>query len=70
MQALSEEWYDAKIRINCINPERTKTPMRIKNFGNEPEDSLLKSTMVAVVSVNSIFSSMTGEVIDVKIKRI
>lgn len=70
VQALSEEWYDSKIRINCINPERTKTPMRVKSFGVEPEESLLKSITVATVSVNSIFSSMTGEVIDVKIKHV
>lgn len=69
VQALSEEWYDCGIRVNCINPERTKTPMRTKNFGMEPDDSLLKSNVVAAVSVNSLFSSMTGEVIDVKIKR-
>lgn len=69
VQALSEEWYDYGIRINCINPERTKTPMRTKNFGIEPEESLLKSSVVAAVSINSLFSSMTGEVIDVKIKR-
>ena len=69
VQALSEEWYDYGIRINCINPERTKTPMRTKNFGMEPEENLLKSSVVAAVSINSLFSSMTGEVIDVKIKR-
>ena len=69
VQALSEEWYDYGIRINCINPERTKTPMRTKNFGMEPEESLLKSSVVAAVSIHSLFSSMTGEVIDVKIKR-
>ena len=42
VQALSEEWYDYGIRINCINPERTKTPMRTKNFGMEPEESSIK----------------------------
>ena len=66
VQALSEEWYDCGIRINCVNPERTKTPMRIKNFGIEPEGSLLDPKKVAIVSVNTIMSSLTGEVIDVK----
>ena len=28
-------------RVNCINPERTATPMRTKAFGAEPADSLL-----------------------------
>ena len=68
VQALSEEWYEHGIRVNCINPERTKTPMRIKNFGVEPEESLLKSYVVATASINCLFSSMTGEVIDVKRK--
>src|SRR5699024_1458937 len=40
-QALSQEWEDDL--INCINPERTKTPMRVRNFGQEPKDSLLSS---------------------------
>lgn len=66
VQALSEEWYDCGIRINCINPERTKTPMRIKNFGIEPEGSLLDPKKVAIASVNTIMSSLTGEVVDVK----
>lgn len=66
-QALSEEWYDQGIRINCINPERTKTPMRIRSFGIEPEGTLLDPKEVAVASVNTIFSTLTGEVVDVRI---
>ena len=66
IQALSEEWYASKIRINCINPERTKTPMRIKNFGKEPDESLLDPQTVAIVSLNTVLSNMTGEIIDIK----
>ena len=40
--------------------------MRIKNFGIEPEESLLDPKKVAIASVNTILSSLTGEVIDVK----
>lgn len=40
--------------------------MRIKNFGNEPEDSLLSASKVAYVSLNVLLSAMSGEVIDVK----
>ena len=68
VQALAEEWSNDHIRINCINPVRTKTPMRVSNFGNEPEDTLLKSETVAVASLNTITSEFTGEVIDVKRK--
>lgn len=65
-QALSQEW--AHVKINCINPERTKTPMRTRNFGNEPEDTLLSPKKVAVASVNTLFSRFSGQVIDVKRK--
>lgn len=65
-QALAEEWIEQGVRVNCINPERTKTPMRIKNFGVEPENSLLNPKKVAVFSLKTLLSNMTGEVIDVK----
>ncbi len=68
VQALAEEWISSGVRINCINPERTKTPMRTSNFGNEPDDSLLKAEEVAKASINTLCSKFTGEVIDVKIK--
>ena len=29
-QALADEWSDAGIKVNCINPERTGTPMRTR----------------------------------------
>ncbi|MCD8182117.1 MAG: bifunctional cytidylyltransferase/SDR family oxidoreductase [Bacteroides sp.] len=66
VQALGEEWFEYGIRINCINPERTKTPMRIRNFGNEPENTLLNPQDVATASINTLLSDMTGEVVDVK----
>lgn len=66
MQALAQEWECDDIRINVVNPERTKTPMRIKNFGNEPEDTLLDATKVAEVSLATLLSNMTGQVIDVR----
>jgi 2-C-methyl-D-erythritol 4-phosphate cytidylyltransferase len=65
-QALSEEWFPFGIRINCLNPERTKTPMRTKSFGAEPEESLLKPDIVAIASINTLTSTLTGEVIDVR----
>lgn len=65
-QALSEEWMDEGIRVNCVNPERTRTPMRTKNFGLEPEDSLLSPDRVADVSVRILAANVTGHVIDVR----
>ena len=35
-QALADEWSGDGVRVNCINPERTGTPMRTKAFGQEP----------------------------------
>ena len=40
--------------------------MRVRNFGVEPEDSLLSSQKVAQVSVQSLLTDFTGQVIDVK----
>lgn len=68
VQAIAEEWNLFGIRVNCINPERTKTPMRIQNFGDEPEETLLPAEDVAIASFNTIFSMSTGEVVDVRRK--
>lgn len=65
-QALADEWAADGIRVNCINPERTGTPMRTKAFGEEPADSLLQSTAVARASLETLVSSGTGHVIDLR----
>jgi len=65
-QALSDEWHGDSIRVNCINPERTDTPMRRENFGIEPAGSLLSPTVVARMSVLSLLSNYTGLIIDVR----
>jgi len=68
-QALGEEWLNKSIRINCINPERTATPMRTANFGKEDPSSLLDAKDVAYASINTLLSDMTGQIIDVKIQK-
>jgi 2-C-methyl-D-erythritol 4-phosphate cytidylyltransferase len=65
-QALADEWAADGIRVNCVNPERTRTPMRIKAFGDEPANSLLTSEAVARTSVDVLISQLTGHVIDVR----
>lgn len=65
-QALAEELSPDKIRINVINPERTATPMRLKAFGKEPEDSLLSPQKAGEVSLKTLLSDLTGQVIDVR----
>lgn len=67
-QALSEEWLPDNIKINCINPERTKTPMRSKAFGIEPEESLLNPKTVGLASLAVLASKETGNIIDVVLK--
>jgi short-subunit dehydrogenase len=63
-QALSEEWQN--IKINCISPERTLTPMRIKNFGIEPPETLLDPLIVAEKTLKISLSSVSEMVIDIR----
>ena len=54
------------MRINCLNPERTATPMRTRAFGQEPSDSLLESAAVARSALDVLLGSNTGQVIEVR----
>lgn len=65
-QALADEWAADKVRVNCINPERTATPMRTKAFGVEPAGSLLESEVVARASLDVMISGLTGHVVDIR----
>ncbi|MCD1285536.1 MULTISPECIES: bifunctional cytidylyltransferase/SDR family oxidoreductase [unclassified Brevibacterium] len=65
-QALADEWSGDGVRINCVNPERTGTPMRTKAFGEEDPGSLLESATVARASLEVLVSNKTGHVIDVR----
>lgn len=64
-QALADEWAGS-VRVNCVNPERTGTPMRTKAFGEEPAGTLLSSEEVATQSLDVLVSTQTGHVIDVR----
>jgi 2-C-methyl-D-erythritol 4-phosphate cytidylyltransferase len=68
-QSLSEEWHPYAVRVNVINPERTKTPMRVNAFGDEPEDSLLSPDDVALAAIDTLARDVTGQVIDVRRRR-
>lgn len=65
-QALAEEWAEEGVRVNCINPERTRTPMRTRAFGMEPESMLLTANEVARTSVDVLVSNVTGHIFDVR----
>ncbi|MFI3266459.1 MAG: SDR family oxidoreductase, partial [Rikenellaceae bacterium] len=69
VQAIATEWSVDKIRVNCINPERTNTPMRVKNFGQEDAQTLLTAEQVAEASVSALLSSDSGQVFDVKLDK-
>lgn len=64
-QALADEW-SGQVRVNCINPERTGTPMRTKAFGAEPPGTLLESEEVARRSLDVLVSGFTGHIIDLR----
>ena len=66
VQALSEEWVEHGININCVNPERTLTPMRTENFGIEDPSTLLDPETVAQASLNILYSDLTGCIYDVR----
>ncbi|PFG31879.1 bifunctional cytidylyltransferase/SDR family oxidoreductase [Paramicrobacterium agarici] len=66
-QALAEEWADDRVRVNCVNPQRTHTPMRTQAFGDEPQGTLLSADVVAEVSARVMASPMTGQVISVRL---
>jgi 2-C-methyl-D-erythritol 4-phosphate cytidylyltransferase len=65
-QALADEWADDGVRVNCINPERTATPMRTRAFGQEPPGTLLSSHDVALTSIDVLISTLTGHTVDIR----
>lgn len=66
-QALAEEWHEDGIRVNCINPARTATPMRTAAFGNEDPATLLASDFVAQASASVLASGESGHVFDLRL---
>lgn len=65
-QSLADEWASSGVHVNCINPERTRTPMRMKAFGAEPEGSLLEADDVARAAIRTVAVDHTGMIIDVR----
>jgi ribitol-5-phosphate 2-dehydrogenase (NADP+) / D-ribitol-5-phosphate cytidylyltransferase len=66
-QALADEWSEIGVKVNCVNPERTQTPMRLRAFGVEQPGTLLSPMAVALTSVDVLVSELTGHVIDVRL---
>lgn len=59
-----------KIKVNAICPDRTATPMRMKNFGKEDEDTLLTPEEVAMKTLSVIGSDVTGQVFEIKMDQV
>jgi 2-C-methyl-D-erythritol 4-phosphate cytidylyltransferase len=66
-QALADEWAEDSIRVNCISPSRTATPMRFAAFGDEEAGSLVQAEAVAAQSLRVLASATTGQVFDVRL---
>ncbi len=64
-QALSSEWHKDNVKVNCIVPARTKTPMREKAFGVENNDLLLSPEIVAEQIIRLMATTTTGEILDI-----
>lgn len=61
-QALSEEWMDEDIRVNCIVPRRANTPMRWAAFPDEDPGTLLEPKKVSHELVKMLKSYDTGAI--------
>jgi 2-C-methyl-D-erythritol 4-phosphate cytidylyltransferase len=65
-QALADEWAASGVKVNCLNPERTRTPMRSRAFGEEPAETLLDSMSVARSALDILLSGETGHIVDLR----
>lgn len=66
VQGIAVELEPIGIRVNAVSPERTKTPMRLRNFGPEPDETLLDPDAVAYVVLLVSQMGFTGQVVDVR----
>ena len=64
-QALADEWAEVGIKVNCVNPERARTPMRTKAFGNEAPDTLLDPDEVARKALGILIGDSSGIIYDI-----
>ncbi|MGD9685633.1 MAG: 2-C-methyl-D-erythritol 4-phosphate cytidylyltransferase [Desulfobacter sp.] len=64
-QAIAEELSPWNIRVNVVSPGRVNTPLRHRNFGNEPPGSLLEPDYVAREFVKFLTVETTGSVFEI-----
>jgi len=66
VQGFADEVSHYGIKVNVINPERTDTPLRRKQFGNEDTTLLLSPRFAALTTLKAVVSDITGAVIEVR----
>jgi len=64
-QALAEELAPLNAKVNIVNPGRVRTALRERNFGKEPEGSLLCPDFVALKVARILLVETTGSVFDI-----
>ncbi|MCK4621002.1 MAG: 2-C-methyl-D-erythritol 4-phosphate cytidylyltransferase [Desulfuromonadales bacterium] len=64
-QALAEELAPIGVRVNVASPGRVKTGLRERNFGQEPQGSLLCPDVVARKIAAALATETTGSVFDI-----
>lgn len=66
MQALADE-LSGQVDVIAINPQRTRTPLRVSNFGEEDASTLLSPEFVAMRTLGAMASGLTGSVFDISL---
>lgn len=64
-QSVAEEWQASGIRLNCLIPERTGTPLRKKAFGPEPAETLLEAKEIAASIIRLLNSPYNGAIFEI-----
>lgn len=66
-QALAEEWSPFGVRVNCIAPSRTRTPLRLRHFLEEEDQAdLLSPSDVAAYAESVLASNLSGKIVSVR----
>jgi len=65
-QALAEEVDCWNVKVNVASPGRVQTGLRLRNFGQEPPESLLSPDSVAEQIVASLTMGTTGSVFEIR----
>lgn len=66
-QALADEWRPHQIRVNCLAPARTNTPLRRENFCAEDDYADMLDPMAVAAQAEAVLrSNLSGQVIAVR----